>query len=289
MNQQDYYQQINHDFSQWLYRLGYAKSTIEGHHRRLNHFFLHLKNQHIEQLAVVNPLIITSYENHLDKLPIGSKTMSHYMSTLRIFNQYLESYGQEPILKNKLRVIPHQEAGKVILTQAEVKLLYRATDNSAPGYRDRAMLALYYGCGLRAREGLQLAIKDLDFNHGLVQIGKTKTYRPRYVPMSEQVKNHLQEWLEHGREMILKTDSEIVLVHGRGQYQEATGFNARLKKLQEQAGIDKQVTLHGLRHSIATHLLENGMPLEQIKQFLGHHSLEVTQRYTHILHEGRDI
>lgn len=289
MKDQDYYQQISHDFSQWLYRLGYAKSTIKGHHRKLNHFFLHLKNQQVNRLNDIDPEVITGYENQLDKLPIGSKTMGQYISTLRIFNQYLESYGHEPILKNKLRVIPHQEAGKVILSQSEVKLLYQATDQSAPGYRDRAMLALYYGCGLRAREGLQLVIKDLDFNHGLVQIGKTKTYRPRYVPMSGQVKNHLQEWLEHGREMILKRDSEIVLVHGRGQYQEATGFNARLKKLQEQAGIDKQVTLHGLRHSIATHLLENGMALEQIKQFLGHHSLEVTQRYTHILHEGGDI
>lgn len=102
--------------------------------------------------------------------------------------------------------------------------------------------------------------------------------------MSAGVSQDLQEWLEYGRKLI-NAESDYVLVHSRGRYKEGKGLNERLEKLTEQAGISKHITLHSLRHSIATHLLESGMELEQIRQFLGHHSLEVIQLYTHLMHE----
>ena len=104
--------------------------------------------------------------------------------------------------------------------------------------------------------------------------------------MSAAVMEDLKDYLYGARPQILKEKSDTVLVHGKGQYKEAAGFNDRLKKLAEQAGIEKAISLHTLRHSIATHLLENGMKLEQIRQFLGHSSLQTTQRYTHILYEN---
>ena len=291
-----FFEEHQNTFIQWLERLGYAVNTIKSHKRRLNRFFFYLKNNHITTLEAIDPKAMSSYDHYLDKLPIGSKSIAQHISTLRLFDQYLEKYGHEPIIKTRLRITPHLETKKTILTKAEIKTLYQATDNSALGYRDRAMLAVYYGCGLRAKEGLFLQMSDLDFKNGLLQVGKSKTYKPRYVPMSEKVKNDLREWLDYGRKLILKpacrqgrTESGAVLVHGKGEYKTATMFNERLKKLLDKAGIAKPVTLHGLRHSIATHLLENGMELEQIRQFLGHHSLEVTQRYTHIMYENGEL
>ncbi|NJO00936.1 MAG: phage integrase family protein [Bacteroidia bacterium] len=163
-----------------------------------------------------------------------------------------------------------------------MQALYAACAPTAAGQRDRAMLALYYGCGLRASEGLRLEVKDLDLDKGLLLVTKTKTYRPRYVPLSEAVRADLEAWLTYGRPRLLKGESEAVLIHTRGAYREASDFNRRLQKLLHQGGISRRVTLHGLRHSVATHLLENGMALSYIAAFLGHQSLEVTQHYTHL-------
>jgi len=286
MHKTPLYNELQTGFTEWLNRLGYAKSTTKGNSRRIQQFLEYLQNEGITKLEDVSPETINQYQKQVDQRPIKSTTIAGYMSSLRLFDQYLESYGYSPIITTKLRITPHVETQKTILNQSEIKAIYEATDQSVIGYRDRAMLAIYYGCGLRASEGLHLQVSDIDFKSKLLQVQKSKTYKPRYVPMSERVQNDLHEWLEYGRTLILKKESNHVLVHSKGNYKEATGFNDRLKKLTESAGITKDITLHSLRHSIATHLLENGMALEQIRQFLGHHSLEVTQRYTHLIYEN---
>jgi integrase/recombinase XerD len=281
-----FFNAIEEAFKAWLERLGYAASTIKGHQRRIRYFFLYLKNNQITNLEAIDSKVITGYENHLDQRSLSSATIGLYLTSLRLFDQYLEKYGYPPIIRTRLRITPGMATAKVVLSQQEVKQLYEATDASVYGYRERALLALYYGCGLRASEGLQLELQDLDFKSGLLQVRKAKNHRQRYVPMSEKVKQDLQQWLHYGRGAILKTASQQVLIHTKGAYKTATGLNDSLKKLLEKAGIPKPATLHSLRHSIATHLLENGMGLEQIRQFLGHRSLEVTQQYTHIVYGG---
>lgn len=272
-------------FKLWLNRLGYAKSTIKGNSRRIEYFLGYLQNEGITKLEDVSPEIINQYQNQVEQLPIKSTTIALYMSSLRLLDQYLESYGYSPIITTKLRITPYVETQKTILNQQEIKQLYRATDQSMQGYKDRAMLAIYYGCGLRASEGLQLGISDVDFKSKLLQVQKSKTYSPRYVPMNPTVCDDLKEYLSYARPLLLKVASTKVLIHGKGYYKEASGFNDRLKQLATLAGITKNITLHGLRHSIATHLLENGMKLEQIRQFLGHSSMQTTQRYTHLMYE----
>ena len=268
-------------FKEWLQRLGYAKYTIKHHSKSMSLFFQLTREKGINKLADITGETILQFQAALEKQPIAAQTFQARLGSLRLFDQYLEAYGYATIITVKLKVIPHFETPKTILTQSEIKQIYEVTDNSKLGYKDRAILAIYYGCGLRASEGLNLQVKDLDFRNGLLQVGKTKTRTPRYVPMSAAVMEDLKDYLYGAR---LKVKSDIVLVHGKGKHKEATGANDRLKKLTELAGIEKNITLHGLRHSIATHLLENGMALEQIRQFLGHSSMQTTQRYTHIMY-----
>lgn len=274
------------NFKLWLERLGYANSTIKHHIHSLNLFFSFLSDQNVFYLHQIKGIHILDYQNHTEKQAISAKTFQQRMGTLRVFDRFLEAFGYAPIITVKLKSIPDIRTTRVILSQKEIKSIYNQTDQSLQGFKDRAMLAIYYGCGLRASEGLFLQLKDIDFKSNLLQVRKSKTYKPRYVPMSQVVQEDLREYLEYARPLILKKSSDFVLIHSKGGYKEATGFNERLKRLQEKAGITKNVTLHGLRHSIATHLLENGMQLEQIRQFLGHHSLEVTQRYTHVSAEA---
>ncbi|MBS9463279.1 tyrosine-type recombinase/integrase [Flagellimonas sp. 389] len=287
IQKETHFTDLQNSFKLWLERLGYAKYTIKHHSKSMALFFQLTREKGINKLEDITGETILQFQAELEKQPIAAQTFQSRLGSLRLFDQYLESYGHQPIITVKLKVIPHFETPKTILTQQEIKQLYEVTDNSKLGYKDRAILAIYYGCGLRASEGLNLQVKDLDFRNGLLQVGKTKTRTPRYVPMSAAVMEDLKDYLYGARPQILKVKSDVVLVHSKGRYKEAAGFNDRLKKLTELAGIEKKISLHSLRHSIATHLLENGMPLEQIRQFLGHGSMEVTQRYTHILYENR--
>ena len=282
-----YFTELKEGFTEWLERLGYAKNTTYHHERSIRQFTSFLTSKGIIKLEDIAGATILEYQEHIEQQPISAKTFQHRLGSLRLFDQYLEAYGNQPIITVRLKVIPDFRTPPTILTQSEIKAIYEVTDNSKLGYKDRAILAIYYGCGLRATEGLNLQVKDIDFRSGLLQIGKTKTRIPRYVPMSAAVMEDLKDYLQGARPQILKVKSETVLVHSKGRHKEATGANGRLKKLTGLAGIDKQVTLHGLRHSIATHLLENGMELEQIRQFLGHSSLQATQRYTHIMYDNQ--
>lgn len=288
-----YFTELKEGFDEWLQRLGYAKATIQHHHKSIALFFQLVTQKGIIKLEDITGEMILEYQDFLEKQPIGIKTFQARLGSLRLFDQYLENYGHRPLITVRLKIIPDFRIPPNILTLQEIKQIYQATDNSKSGYKDRAMLAIYYGCGLRAQEGLNLQLRDIDFRSGLLQVSKTKTRTPRYVPMSPAVMGDLKDYLEAARPQLLKPDcgqgsvkSDHVLVHSRGRHKEATGFNDRLKKLIELAGIEKQVSLHGLRHSIATHLLENGMELEQIRQFLGHSSMQATQRYTHVFYEA---
>lgn len=282
-----YFTELKEGFQEWLQRLGYAETTLNHHHKSITLFFQLVQSKGISKLEDITGEEILEYQDYLEQQPIATQTLQARLGSLRLFDQYLEAYGHATIITVKLKIIPSFDTPKTILTQQEIKQLYEATDNSNQGYKDRAMLAIYYGCGLRAKEGLLLQKKDLDFRSGLVQIGKTKTKTPRYVPMNTTVIEDLKDYLNSARQEILKVESDTILIHTNGEYKEAAGFNARLKQLTELAGIEKHITLHGLRHSIATHLLENGMELEQIRRFLGHSSMQTTQRYTHIMYETR--
>jgi site-specific recombinase XerD len=174
---------------------------------------------------------------------------------------------------------------KDIFTKAEIKALYEAIGIDTLGLRDRAMLAVYYGCGLRRSEGLNLDVKDVLLDRNLLYVRKGKNYTERYVPMTAAVKEDLKEYIECARPMLVKTSTHALFLSQNGTRVIGETMLERLHQLKEKAGIGKDAALHSLRHSIATHLLQSGMELEKIKQFLGHSSLESTQIYTHIMNE----
>ena len=145
------------------------------------------------------------------------------------------------------------------------------------------MLSLYYGCGLRRSEAVAVDVSDVLFRKRLLYVRKGKNYRERYVPMTSAIIADLRTYLYEARPLLLgKYSSEALLVSNQGRRIEAQSLAIRLKQLLLIAGIDKPITLHSLRHSIATHLLQSGMKLQYISDFLGHQSLEATQLYTHI-------
>ncbi len=154
--------------------------------------------------------------------------------------------------------------------------------------QDRAMLVLYYSCGLRRNEGINVLTTDIDLNKRILFVREGKFGKQRYVPFTEKSKKYLDEYLIKGRRQFISKSStkrrKTLFISYRGEKLESQSLLNRLKFLGEKAKIKRNIGLHLLRHSIATHLLNNGMSIYDIATFLGHNSIETTQIYTHISH-----
>lgn len=174
---------------------------------------------------------------------------------------------------------------------AEIKLdmLKGSLDTSLAKYRDqerhKAMLTVFYGCGLRRNEGYHLDTGDLHMDKMLLHVRKGKGYRERWVPLTGRVLDYLQAYLYDGRPYLMAGKSEAFFISQTGTRLSGAAMLSRLQTLIRLTGnaalMAKDIHLHSLRHSIATHLLAGGISLERIKEFLGHTSLESTQIYTH--------
>lgn len=277
------------EFLEWLIRLGYAKKTIECYSKLLKHLIRWLKGQEIESLEAVNQSLLKEFQADLETRRnkkyqgglSGSYIESH-LNILSLLNSYLLNYNRKPILEEKLKTSPFIKGTREALTQAEIKELYKATDDSLLGYRDRAVLAIYYGCGLRRTEGIELERRDINYSQGLLHVRKGKGRSTRRVPMSEQVQVYLKEYERYARPYLKPEDETFLISHRGKKLAIGSCLNRRLQQLVKETTITKPITLHVLRHSIATHLLEQGMKLEYIRHFLGHKTLDSTQVYAHL-------
>lgn len=270
------------NFENWLERLGYAESTIKGYVRLLANFFKYLNQRKPTQKEIEN------FIKDLHQTKLSRQSIQGHLNVINRYSEFLEKTQKQKLAVNKIIVEREIKTEKVIFSQVEIKLLFSSIDGNTPqGLFDKALLSIYYGCGLRSKEGINLELKELDFNKGLLYIKPSKNYQSRYVPMSQKVMSDIKEYQEFARKVI-NPNSKYLLVGKQKQQTTGSYLNQRLKSLQEKANINKKASLHSLRHSIATHLLQQGMELEYIGDFLGHKRLDSTQIYTHILEEWKN-
>jgi len=288
------YKRLIKSFEKWLSTLEYAETTVYVSTHYLRDFFTYLEQSGITDLQEINKTVMEIYHEHLqtrkNKRKAGGLSQNYItsnISALRRFVKYLQLTGKD-VFEISLQTSVEKEKILMVLTRAEVASLYNACGNDALGIRDRTMLSVYYGCGLRRNEGTSLDTGDILLKEKLVYVQKGKGYRERYVPMTEAVKEDLENYLFVARKEFLgTTDNPALFISARGKRLHGNSLINRLKKLAESAGIDREIGLHTLRHSIATHLLQSGMNLENVSRFLGHQSLESTQIYTHIVAETK--
>ena len=285
---------ILNDFEKWLNAIGYAESTVYASVNYVRDFFSWLDKTPIKELNQINNQVIKTYHEYLqqraNKKQSGSLSNNYIVSNinaLKRFCRYLQVTGKATIeIDLQLQAITTET--KTVLTREEVKALYKACDNDTLGIRDRAILSVYYGCGLRRSEGIALNVSDILLREKRIYVRKGKNYRERYVPMTEVVKEDLENYIYVAREKILSFKNikqEALFLSMRVQRMHGNSLINRLHHLLNKAKIEKETGLHTLRHSIATHLLQSGMTLEEVSQFLGHASLESTQIYTHLAYE----
>ena len=288
------YSRLIESYREWLFALNYEKNSIKYGPEKVREFFEWLEVQEINEIDKITDEIVKQFfeslshrKNKRTGQGLSINYLRGYQRELRRFSRYLRETGQGHIeVSIKIKAAEISKIKREIFTRSEVKRLYTACHDDLLGIRDQAMLSVYYGCGLRRNEGVNLEVKDIQFNRGMLYVRKGKNYRERYVPMVGRVMNDLRNYLEFSRSSLATEGTGNWLFVGyRGGTVGGQMMGSRINKLKKEAGINKIGNVHALRHSIATHLLAAGMNLEQIAHFLGHSSLESTQIYTHLIHE----
>lgn len=293
---------INQEYTDWLNTLGFSHSITYNYNLHIRDFFDWLTDQGIEHIVELTKKHITNYYNHLETRPnkrrAGGLSVAHLNKNFDAVNklmQFLHQLGMDtaPSPTNyhikedrqvRINNIQPFTQDQIKELQANIEITYpqlNYTQRERKQEQLKLIFALYYGCGLRRSEGMRLKISDVNFDSKTIFIHQGKNYKDRIVPMSQGVYTVLQDYIYNFRSMQKQVDHERLFVQGV-----CTIANS-LKDLQEITQSDqirsKQLSFHILRHSIATHLLQNGSDIDNIAQFLGHDSLESTQIYTHII------
>lgn len=303
----DNFKYIEQSFKQWLDILGYASTTVYNLPNMLREFFNWLEQKGINNVTNIKTEHIKAYYNYTKSRTntrfgggLSNASINNQKRTLHLFMDYLRQTGRFDMPYIKIQGLSDKKETLNTLTPDEIKQLFEAThigdkspwDNET-GIRDRALLSIFYGCGLRRNEAKHLNIDDINLDKGIVHVKKGKGNKERLVPINSSNIKYLEDYLYNARPILLNgTNTEAYFVSMRNQRMNDQTMNLRLRILVQKTRnpiiIDKAPSLHTLRHSIATHLLSNGMKLEHIAKFLGHSSLESTQIYTHLV-DGETI
>jgi integrase/recombinase XerD len=313
-----HYNYLLKSYQEYLQTLGYATGTVKSWPIHLREFLHYLEKNGITSVLSIESSHISNFIHHIKQrtnkrnkgTALSSSSINKIINAVNVFIKFLNSTGKY-MVENTAQRAEESFGERIILSIEEVKQLYEATflpnrqNAIAIGQKDRAIIAVFYGCGLRRSEGKNLNINDIDLQKQLLFVRKGKGNKQRYVPIANKHLQDIKDYLQEGREwFLLNNDSNGMWQskrHGKPlkRKENADGtaffvsifgsrmqqFYQRLAQMKKRAMIKKNVTLHGLRHSIATHLLQSGMDIEEIAKFLGHSSLASTQIYTHIINE----
>lgn len=263
---------------------GLAQNTLESYGRDLRQFNTFLQNSQLDFIRNSNRDTILSYLNSLQVKGRAVSTISRNLAAIKSFYQYLvrEHHIEKDPAVNLESPKLEKKLPK-ILTITEVEELLKQPNAFQPtGLRDKAMLELLYATGIRVSELISLNISDVNLDMGYIKC-YGKGAKERIVPLGSIAAKCVQEYIGKGRPKLVRTYEEPSLfVNHHGNRLTRQGFWKIIKKYALEASITKEITPHTLRHSFATHLLENGADLRSVQEMLGHADISTTQIYTHV-------
>lgn len=261
-----------------------SKNTLSSYLRDIRQFSEYLEEHGHADCVTANEEDLCEYIGHLRSAGKSVATVSRNIASLKNFYVWMKVQGY--VEKNPTgRLVPDKATHKLpeILTAQEVELLLAQPEcTDCKGYRDRAMLELLYATGIRVSELIGLDVSDLNLSAGIINCrGRDKV---RTIPMYATAIKALKDYVEFIRPKMIAVPSERALfVNINGERMSRQGFWKIVKSYQQKAGIKKDITPHTLRHSFATHLLENGADLHSIQEMLGHADISSTQIYSQLV------
>jgi integrase/recombinase XerD len=273
------------DFEYYLKKeKGSSKNTVNSYLRDLNQYQLFLEKYHkITKPKQIEKKHIEGYLKSLNKR-LSGKTVARKLSSIKSFHHFLLIENEVAIDITKDFATPKIEKTlpKVLSIDEVVAILEQVDKQTDLGLRNKALLELIYGSGLRVSELLDIKIEDIHLNQSYV-IVHGKGDKERMVPISDMANIALRKYMVESREHLLKDRrTNDLFLNQNGSRLSRQGFFKILKKLATDANVSVECSPHTLRHSFATHLLENGMDLRTLQTLLGHEDISTTQIYTHI-------
>ncbi len=255
-------------FKRWLSSKRYSPNTIKTYSDALQTFLKYYHNKPIEQIN--NEDVIAFNNDYILKNNFSSSFQNQVVNGVKLFFKQIQGATINVDLVHRPKrekLLPN------VLSKEEVKEILNAPTN----IKHKAMLSLIYSCGLRRSELLNLKPNDIDSNRGVIIIRQAKGKKDRIAPLSEKILAMLREYYALFKPTVWLFEGQEI----GNQYSEKSLQNV-LKQSLEKTNISKPVTLHWLRHSYATHLLESGTDLRYIQEILGHKSSKTTELYTHV-------
>lgn len=280
---------IKVNLKEYLYYLkitkNLAKNTITSYERDLDEYLDFIeKNYQIKDPNRIEKKHIDNFLRSLARRKVSSRTITRKISSIHSFHKYLLS--EKIVDRDIVQKVRKPVTAKTLPTVLNIEEIERFIDASngsgkALDLRNRAMVELAYGSGLRVSELLDLEISDLHLNMNLVNI-TGKGSKERIVPLGEEAVYALRRYLVEARSGLNPKNKDYLFVNKNGDQMSRVGFYKIIQTIADRAGIQKKMSPHTLRHSFATHLLENGANLRSVQELLGHEDIMTTEIYTHV-------
>lgn len=287
------YVQLLKEYNHHINILGYSDNGSKIKYSNALEFLTWLERRSSTDIKKVATEQLKEYYEHLKQRPhkkhegvLSLSTIHHHMQNLRQLFSMLQARGD--IIKNPMSIVKYNNPKKkinprIILTIPEIKQLYHASET----LQERVILSIAYGCGLRSMELVAVDTNDILLNAGILIVPKGKGNKRRVIPLSPQVKQDIENYINHERPLYTTDNEEkALLLNIKGVRLRKYTCRKILTKIIERTGNEtikqKKIAIHNLRHSIATHLLEQGVPVEHVRTFLGHSQLETTEIYTRV-------
>ena len=280
------------DFIEYMHHTKKSSGNTEiSYERDLKKMMQFLQTEcQLDDISKVTETNLNSYMLYLERNQFASSTVSRNVASMRAFFHYL--YKLHKIAHDPTENLKPPKVEKKmpdILTVQEVDLLLRQPSQKTPKeLRDKAMLELLYATGIRVSELISLKMADLNLRMGYIICHETE--KDRIIPIGNMAKKALQDYLQTARDFFLKEESEMLFTNRSGDSMSRQGFWKILKAYAKEAGIEKDITPHTLRHSFAAHLLQNGADLKSVQEMMGHSDISTTQMYVNVgMNKIRDV
>jgi integrase/recombinase XerD len=282
------FEELHESFADALKTQGFSRGGEAAHH--VKEFLFYLENRGVANIKAIKATHIVGYFGYLRERPnlrrggkLSDASIRTHLHPMRLFFDYLLNTGHiqsSPARLPKFTMGGNREMS--VLTVDEVMQLYAACKNQF----ERALLSLAYGCGMRRSEIVNLNVSDVLFGKGMVNIRKGKGNKFRCVPVTDKVMGYLREFVVYERDKRVRpqVNSPSFFLNKWGKRYGGLTLNLFLQQVVKRTGdskmMSKQVTLHTLRRSIATHLMDNGADMHYVRNFLGHEMLDTTHLYS---------
>ncbi|MCA0384366.1 MAG: site-specific tyrosine recombinase XerD [Firmicutes bacterium] len=256
-----------------------SDNTLQSYRRDIKFFGHYLATQGIECYLGVSHVDLLTYMIHLKKIGKANATISRTIASLRTFYSFLHNKGYVEINPSTELEAPKMDRKlPQVLTLDEVERILAKPDlRTSIGKRDKAMIELLYATGIRVSELISLSLSDVNTAMGYIKCkNHTKT---RVIPLGTMASKAIDMYLKDGRGYLVNGDEDALFVNYYGKKLTRQGFWKVVKRYSDEAGINKTITPHTLRHSFAFHLIQNGADVKAVQEMLGHSDVATTQIY----------